>query len=152
MSLYGQTSAELADFSKGVKRTIATGVIAGNVAINIAAGVGKRLKILRGRIYLDTDATVGDRYIQIITTDGTTKTSSIGYMGGTLADKTANLTVGEVRYVKTAVAGDPGGDITGYIGIDPIIIQGVEQLRITIAPAIAGDAVSVWLDVIEAGA
>lgn len=118
---------------------------AGNVIYNASPGTGKRWVVLRGIITLVTDATVVDRRVNLSITDGTNVIERLGF---TTAAITASLTythcIGEV----IAVSGWTLAN-NAYIGIQGLILEGPDQLRITVQNGVAGDSYSGYLVVLE---
>lgn len=133
-------------FPGGKRVNKAIPATAGNVVRNMSPGSGKRWLIFRGIITFVADATVANRYIILETTDGTTVTNKLGrYTTAVTASQTRKKDFGEVRIANAA----DFGNAAGYIGHNPIILEGSDQLRITITDGQAGDSYSGYLVILE---
>ena len=125
---------------------------AGNVVTNISPATGKRWLGLRGILTLTTDATVANRTIVLQITDGTNLIECVGYSAVIAASLVGSLSFGEVVHAggkAAAIAGIFTDNINSYLGIRPILIEGADQLRITIINGKAGDSYSGYLVVLE---
>jgi len=123
---------------------------AGNVVTNKSPGTGKRWYILYGEITLINDATVADRNVYISLTDGTNELTALG------RNQTA-YTAGQTRtiYLVPMYATDQDwawlSATLGSAGsVSPnAIIEGADQIRITIGNGQAGDSYSGHIRVLE---
>jgi hypothetical protein len=132
-------------FPGGKRATQTIAATAGNVTINLSPGTGKRWLVLRGRIGLTTDATVANRYLVIHTTDGTNLTESLASTAAVVASQTEYISLGEALVTKS---GALGGD-NYYIGMMPVLLEGADQLRITVTAGVVGDSYSGYFVVLE---
>jgi len=131
-------------FPAGRRITKTISATAGNVVTNLSPGTGKRWLILRGRFYLTTDATTADRRIRLVITDGTNITERLGASHVISASSSGYLSFGETNVVDGGIYGDDG-----YIGTNPILLEGNDQLRITIDSGQAGDQYSGYVVLLE---
>jgi len=132
---------------KRITKTIAA--TAGNVVTNLSPGSGKRWLVLRGTISLDTDATAATRIPRLEVTDGTNITEALTYGANVIADKIGHLEFGEIRLVHGVNPGKRVDDTNDYVGIEPILLEGSDQLRITIENGVAGDSYEGFVVVLE---
>jgi len=132
----------------GGKRVVkAIPATAGNVITNLSPGAGKRWLILREIITLVNDATVANRAIEVVFTDGTNITERLCSTNSVLASETKILSLGEARIVQATSLSQDGTHM--YVGINPILLDSNDQLRITIKNGVAGDSYSGFLVVLE---
>lgn len=132
-------------FPGGNLRTIEIAATAGNVVTNKSPGTEKRWVFLYGRIVLVNDATVANRNVGMDITDGTNILCKLGSSGNITAGQTKGVSWQPIATVVTAVMGDDNN-----IGITKgTIIEGADQLRITVAAGVAGDSYSGFLRVLE---
>lgn len=133
-------------FQGGRRVTKIISSTAGNVNTLLSPGTGKRWLVLRGKITINTDATVANRYIHLRTTDGTNETEMIGRGNAVAASASQNLNFGEARNIQNATYGS-GGD--QYIGLQPVLLEGDDELKITVVSGQAGDNYSGYVVVLE---
>lgn len=124
-------------FPGGQEKTLDIGATAGNVTTNLSPGVGLRWVIQRGRIVVTPDITVVNRYVDLITTDGTNITEDISSTPAIVASTTHITAFGEGII---AVGGALGAN--SYTGLQNLVIDGIDQFRITLRAGVAGDSYS----------
>ena len=132
-------------FPGGKRRIIKIAATAGNVITNLSPGSGKRWLVLFGDLTLVCDATVATRYMQLSTTDGTNLTQSFPGLAP-VASETKNISYNQTVEHLTAVAVTADAHVA--IG-NNIILEGADQLRITINAGVAGDSYSGFFVVLE---
>jgi len=133
---------------QGGKRVIKTiAATAGDAVANLSPGTGKRWLVLRGRLTLVADANAANRYVNLRLTDGTNVVEGIGQLSTAIvANETKILDFGEVRFMSGAAI---AYDSLGYLGFNPILLEGADQFRIEIVGGLAGDSYSGYVVVLE---
>lgn len=132
-------------YPAGKRLTVVIAATAGNVITNKSPPDGKRWLILRGRIVLVPDANPANRQLLISLTDGTNIEETVYASQTITASQTRATNIGEARVVDTGTLGEG----QGYLGIDPILLEGDDQIRLTISAGLAGDSYSGFLVVLE---
>lgn len=124
---------------------------AGNVVTNLTPTAGKRWFVLFGNLTLVTNGTAGNRIVTLQATDGTVITLDIGQNATAII---ANLT----RIVSFAYWGsrDASHAMVTLEGVNAmitiptnLILDGVDELRITIQGGLAGDSYFGYVVVLE---
>lgn len=134
-------------FPGGQKKNLVVSATAGNVITNLVPGVGYRWRVLRGLITLTCDATVANRYIRLQDTDGV---NIVEYLGGSTV-LTATV-VGAINFGKSQLGAGVdtrGYTLLGYLTIGDLIIDNLDELRISITAGVAGDSYSAEIVVLE---
>jgi len=125
----------------GRKRTIAIAATGGDVTTNLSPGTGKRWVVLYGKIILVADANAANRYPAWFITDGTTVILDLG-------KKNTAVTAGLTKSMGISTRESEGAeDVTASLDSEmmlpePTILEGADQLRITILAGLAGDSYS----------
>ena len=117
---------------------------AGNVVYNLSPGLGKRWIIVRGIITITTDVTVADRYTALSVTDGTRVISDYGYKTAPQAASGASS-----AYLNQSKRLSSWTEVGGTVDLSGVILEGNDQLRITINNGVAGDSYSGFVEVME---
>jgi len=129
---------------KRVVKTIAA--TAGNVATNLSPGTGKRWLLLFGRVTLVNDSTVATRYLTFATTDGTNLTQRFPILN---LGQAKDLTYFYSLHQHLSHIGGSGIENL-HLGIGThIILEGADQLRISVTSGVAGDSYSGSIVVLE---
>ena len=131
----GSLDVPLIPYGRRVHKTI--GATAGNITTNLSPGVGKRWKVLNGRISLVTDGTAVDRGIHITLTDGTNTTTRFPVSPAIPASTSANLSL-----LHNYAVGGGATSIEYHIAVGDIWVEGTDQFRVRIADGVAGDSYS----------
>ncbi len=132
----------------GYLKTVTVSATAGNVVTDKSPGTGKRWVILYGQIQLVCDATIASRAIRTQLTDGSDILTEI--------HQTTSITASQTRTLNYAPGGYNSEDISAandYVTSlgTMAIIEGDDQLRITIGSGVAGDSYSGRFRVLEFG-
>lgn len=135
-------------FQGGKRVNGAIPATAGNVAYAITPPAGKRWLFIRGHITLVCDANAGNRSIRAVVNDGTNTTEGIMVGSNVTANNTGYMSFGEVRQYDD-IAGLGSLSTMGYVGIDPILLEGDDELSIYISSGLAGDSFSGNYTVLE---
>ena len=136
-------------FQGGRRRLLTIPATAGNIVTNLTPGAGKRWLIVHGMVSLANGVGVANRLIFLQITNGTVVTHRIGSTTSITASQNGSLDFGPVRHNRTALAGFYAGDVPTYLGIDPVIVEGADQLRISIPNGLAADAYEGFVTVLE---
>lgn len=136
-------------FQGGKRKTVEIAATAGNVVTNLSPGAGKRWLVLHGSLILTNDATAADRIAIMEVTDGTDITEEICYSGNITASQVGHLNFGEARIVASLTLSSLAGNVKMYVGTAPILLEGVDQLRIRFYNGVAGDSYEGFIVVLE---
>jgi hypothetical protein len=132
-------------FPGGKRVTKTVSATAGNVVTSLSPGTGKRWVVLRGIIKLISDATVGDRTVRFSTTDGTNITCNLLRTPFQAASLTRTYNFSEVTKL-----GDAAGGYDYNIEFpDNLLLEGSDELTITIDAGFAGDSYSGYIVLLE---
>ena len=130
----------------GTLKTITIAATAGNVITNKSPGAGKRWVVLYGNVVLVTDATVADRRINSIITDGTNTLVLLPTTNVIAASLTRTVDFFHGLVLSGAVLqGNFAWSAEG------MILEGADQFRISITSGVAGDSYSGRMRVLEIG-
>lgn len=122
---------------------------AGNIVTNLSPGPDKRWLVLYGTLVIDTDGTAANRSFLLQITDGTNVIHTLCYGATITANQIGYLDMGPTRLQHGVVAGINLGNVNDYVGADPFIVEGNDQLRITVNNGVAGDSYSGYVLVLE---
>ena len=136
MSLAGNMALT---FPGGYLKTVTVAATNGNEVTNKSPGTGKRWRILYGSITLVCDATVATRAIRTQLTDGSNVLTEIHQTPGITASQTRTLSYAPGGYNSEDISA--ANDYVTTLG-NLAIIEGDDQLRITIGSGVAGDSYS----------
>lgn len=133
----------------GGRRVIETIVTtAGNVVTNLSPGAHVRWIVLWGKITLVADATAANRYFTYVLTDGTNVTFDLPYVSSAITAGQTKAMVLTNYWTKDGNMGTP--NIHCLVALpNPCILEGNDQLRITITSGQAGDSYSGFVVVLE---
>lgn len=131
----------------GELKTITIAATAGNVVTNKSPGARKRWILQYGIVTLVTDATVANRVIKTEITDGTNILTQFQQTPNITASLTRALVYNDMRNDNADI---PSGSIC-MVTIEGKIIEGADQLRITVDAGVAGDSYSGYIRVLELG-
>jgi len=134
-------------FPGGKLLTITVAATAGNVVTNKTPGTRKRWVLLYGRITVVCDGNASDRRMDFLLTDGT------NILDGGVRNNTA-WTAGQTRSASFNRWGGTGidqstNDHARYVWSG--IIEGADQLRLSLNGGLAGDSYSGYIRVLELG-
>lgn len=136
----------------GTLKTVTIAATAGNVVTNKAPGAGKRWIVLSGYVLLDTDVNAANRRIVLAITDGTNILQNLGFTNIVTANQLGQVDFGGVGTLTGWSPGTLGStNIDEYFEIQGLLIEGVDQVRITITAGLAGDSYSGFFRVLELG-
>lgn len=138
-------------FPGGLPRTIAIAATAGNVVTNLSPTLGFRWIVLRGRIVFTADGTAANRSFTVLITDGTNTVEELAGSGTAItATQLAHINFGEYSFEdKDSTPGGGGGNVNQYIPIQPLILDDLEQLRMSFYLGVAGDSYEGYFKVLE---
>ena len=132
----------------GYLKTITISATPGNEVSNKSPGTGKRWVILYGQIQLVCDATIASRAIRTQLTDGSNVLTEIHQTPAITASQTRTLSYAPGGYNSEDISA--ANDYVTSLGT-MAIIEGDDQLRITIGSGVVGDSYLGRFRVLEFG-
>jgi len=139
-------------FPGGKLRHISIPATAGNATRNMSPGTGKRWTIVYAMIDFTADVNAANRYIVLKLTDGVNVILDIAVSSVITATQTGAVTIFSANYGRNITIGDGDASVGSHLGIGSdniFVIEGLDQLRITVAGGLAGDSFSGYLTVLE---